>query len=71
MPASLRLTPRDEPVILSALANSLRRDRPSATDTEVCAGLVEMIKRGLAEDDPAYVDLLHNMVADRLLGEGE
>jgi len=58
-------------VILSALANRLRRDRPDATDAEFRAELIEMIKRGLAEDDPAYVDLLHNMVADRLLADAE
>lgn len=66
VPGWLRVNSKDEPVILSALANSLRRDRPDATDTEVRAALVEMIQRGLAEDDPAYVDLLHNMVAERL-----
>lgn len=56
---------------LSALANNLRRDRPAATDTEVRAALVEMIRRGLAEDDPAYVDLLHNMIAARWFEDGQ
>jgi hypothetical protein len=58
-------------VILSALASRLRRERPTATDDEIRAELIEMIKRGLVEDDPAYVDLLHNMVVERLLADEE
>jgi len=32
--------------------------------------MVEMIRRGLADDDPAYVDMLHNIVVERLLADG-
>lgn len=55
---------------LSALVSRLRRDRPNATDIEIRAEMVEMIRRGLADDDPAYVDMLHNIVVERLLADG-
>ena len=64
-------TAGERPVTLSALVDRLRRDRPNATDFEVRAELIERIKRGLADDDPAYVDLLHNLVMDRLLVDGD
>jgi hypothetical protein len=58
-------------VTLSALASRLRRERPNAADAEIRAELVEMITRGLADGDPAYLDLLHNLVVEKLLEDGE
>ncbi len=62
---------RGWPVTLSALASRLRRERPNAPDAEIRAELVEMITRGLADGDPAYLDLLHNLIVEKLLEDGE
>lgn len=56
---------------LSALMNRLRRDSPTATDTEIRVELVEKIRHGIAEGDPAYVDLLQNLVAESLFSDGK